>query len=404
MKINNADNNKNPLIDDNYYDKNRLPLFARIISVVTLIICGSLIPILSKYVVNFIDGFMTGSYNQYTTTYNLMYVAFVLTFVLTLVGVILSCILIFKNKRRHCAIALYWSGWTCGISSTLNVMLFGIKPESVFFILIVVSLIFFKSYIDPTLAQERKVQDKLKLMQLKDEYKKGTIGLSKKKTEYAEMNFFNVFWLFFIFSFLGYVFEIVWHMTVDDPGVYQERAGLLFGPFSPIYGVGAILINFICNRIHDKNPLVIFLVCAALGGMLEYAASLFLELSFGVKSWDYSHLPFNIQGRVSLRFFVMWGVLGLIYTKFLFKGIIRLINKIHWRWRYGITIVVSGFMLINIVMTLQSLDCWYERNVGKTMNTPIEQFYNKNFNDEFMQNRFQNMKMETESSTRVLKD
>lgn len=73
-------------------------------------------------------------------------------------------------------------------------------------------------------------------------------------------------------------------MIVDEPGVYQERAGFLFGPFSPIYGVGGLIVSVICNKIHDKNPIIVFVVCAALGGMFEFFTSLFLETAFGIRS------------------------------------------------------------------------------------------------------------------------
>ncbi len=35
-----------------------------------------------------------------------------------------------------------------------------------------------------------------------------------------------------------------------------------------------------------------------------------------VDSWDYSNEPFNINGIVSLRHFISWGVLGLLLEWF----------------------------------------------------------------------------------------
>ena len=42
---------------------------------------------------------------------------------------------------------------------------------------------------------------------------------------------------------LGLMIETAYHFLVVNPGHYQDRAGLLFGPFSPIYGFGAVLMT-----------------------------------------------------------------------------------------------------------------------------------------------------------------
>lgn len=73
-------------------------------------------------------------------------------------------------------------------------------------------------------------------------------------------------------------------MTVDNPGVYEERAGLLFGPFSPIYGLGGIIMTVCLNRLTNKNIIIVFIVSSLLGGFFEYFASLFLESAFGIRS------------------------------------------------------------------------------------------------------------------------
>ena len=65
------------------------------------------------------------------------------------------------------------------------------------------------------------------------------------------------------------------------------------------------------------------------------------------------------------------------------------------------TAVCAAFMLVNAVMTVQSIDCWYQRAAGKAPDTPIEEFYAKNFDDAYMANRFQSMTMEADGAVRA---
>ncbi|MCG5015023.1 putative ABC transporter permease, partial [Collinsella aerofaciens] len=79
---------------------------------------------------------------------------------------------------------------------------------------------------------------------------------------FIALNFFNLFWIFVVCCVLGLMIETVYHFLVVNPGHYQDRAGLLFGPFSLIYGFGAVLMTVALNRFHDKNVVLIFLVSA----------------------------------------------------------------------------------------------------------------------------------------------
>ena len=58
-------------------------------------------------------------------------------------------------------------------------------------------------------------------------------------------------------------------------------------------------------------------------------------------------------------------------------------------------------MMVNAVMTLQSLDCWFERVSGIEPTSPVEEFYAKNFDNSYMEHRFQSMTITPEDSNRV---
>ena len=170
-------------------------------------------------------------------------------------------------------------------------------------------------------------------------------------------------------------------MVVVDPGVYQDRAGLLFGPFSPIYGCGAVLLTIALNRFYKANPIIIFIVSAIIGGVFEAFVSWFMQTAFGAVAWDYTGMtlfgipdPIAIvfQGRTSTPFMCMWGALGFAWIKLCLPWLLKLINMIPWKLRYSLTTACAVLMLVNAVMTLQALDCWFERVSGTSTSTPVE--------------------------------
>jgi hypothetical protein len=58
-------------------------------------------------------------------------------------------------------------------------------------------------------------------------------------------------------------------------------------------------------------------------------------------------------------------------------------------------------MLVDIVMTLMALDCWYSRVSGVPQNAPVTQFFAEHFNDSYMQHRFQTMTIDPSKSGRM---
>lgn len=315
-----------------------------------------------------------------------------------------------KDQRRNAARLSYVLIAFTVVELLVDVMLQGIGPFLLRPAVQLVILIALSATVDPTLRQERELQRRLQEMLDRDAAAEGMLGRDETGEGYIKLNYFNLFWVFFVCSVLGLILEEVWHMVVVDPGVYQDRAGMLFGPFSPIYGFGAVLMTMALNRFYKKNPLIIFLVSALIGGAFEVFVGWFMQTSFGVVSWSYSHIrlfgmpdPIAVLtgGRTCTPFACMWGLGGLIWIKVLLPRLLKLINMIPWKRRYSATVILTAVMLIDGVMTLQSLDYWYQRVNGTVRNIPVAQFYDNHFDNEYMENRFQSMTMSPKDATRV---
>ena len=230
------------------------------------------------------------------------------------------------------------------------------------------------------------------------------LGLDKTGKGYIELDFFNLFWIFVVCCFLGLIIETVYHMIIIDPGVYEDRAGLLYGPFSPIYGVGGVMITIALNRFHKSNPVVVFLAAAFIGAAFEYLVSWWMETSFGITAWDYTGTFLNIDGRTNFKFFCMWGCLGIVWLRWILPKLLALINRIPWNWRYSLTMVATALMLVDCGLTLASLDRWFERQADMgdaPVTAAIEGFCDEHYDDEFMENRFQTMSIDPDEATRV---
>lgn len=101
---------------------------------------------------------------------------------------------------------------------------------------------------------------------------------------------------FFIYSFIGWVFEEILFLVLYNEFVYR---GFLYLPILPIYGFGAALVSIL---FPDKDYAILSI--AIVGGLLctfiEYMTSIGLEKIFKLSLWDYSDLKYNLDGRISL--------------------------------------------------------------------------------------------------------
>ena len=345
-----------------------------------------------------------------TLTMTLVAVQLVTMF-LASVGYVAFGVLVLKNRRRHVAQIAYALLGIGIVNLILEIMLNGFGDNLIYDGVRLVVLLVISVTVDPTLISERQLQRKLRDMETEEAAEAGTLGRAKGDLGFIELDFFNLFWVFVVCCVLGLVIETVYHMVVVDPGVYQDRAGMLYGPFSPIYGFGAVLMTVALNRFYRANPIVIFLVSAVIGGLFEAAVSWFMQVGFGAVAWDYSGstifglfpdpIAVLFGGRTSALFMCMWGALGFVWIKVCLPWLLKLINLIPWQARYSFTALCAVLMLVNGIMTLQSLECWYQRESGLAPSSPVEEFYAEHYDDAYMAHRFQSMTITPEDSARA---
>lgn len=283
-----------------------------------------------------------------------------------------------------------------------ELMLEGVTVTFGGYLVLAAGLLVAFTIVDPALVDERKLQRKLRDMQTRQDAEAGVLGRDLSGRGLIAIDFVNLFWIFTIGAFTGDVVETVYHYMIEVPGEFQIRAGLLWGPFSPIYGFGAVLLTLVLNRFYHANVVLIFLVSAVLGGAFEYFSSWFLEFAFGSVAWDYSGRFLNIGGRTDFMFMCMWGVLGVVWIRALLPAVLKVVNMIPWQWRYTLTSICAAFIIFDGVMTLLALDCWYMRLAGEPPDQlAFTQFFATHFDNAYMESRFQSMSIHPELTSRV---
>lgn len=120
---------------------------------------------------------------------------------------------------------------------------------------------------------------------------------------------YELLWLFFIYSFLGWVLETV---TAAAKQKRFVNRGLINAPFCIIYGTAAVLITV---TLHELNGFWLFLGIVILSTVLEWTAGHLIEKMYHEKWWDYSGVRWNLDGYICLPASLVWGGLGFLCVK-----------------------------------------------------------------------------------------
>ena len=187
---------------------------------------------------------------------------------------------------------------------------------------------------------------------------------------------------FVVYSFLGFIVETIFGMLTK--GVVESRQSCLFGPFCCIYGLGAAIMIPGLQKFKKSNW-GIFIAGAVEGSIVEYFISWIGEKIFQIKWWDYSNLPFNINGRITLILTIFCGLLDLVLMRFINPYIEKGINRLSKKWFDILTIGLTIFLVLDLLITALGLKVFYTRLI-KENNLQIKDEKALTVSDEVMEN------------------
>lgn len=203
------------------------------------------------------------------------------------------------------------------------------------------------------------------------------------------LSFDKLFWIMIIFGFLGAIIEFFYVGLVDH--MWSSRASTLYLPVSLVWGGGAALITLVLLPISQKNDRWTFIGGFVFGGAFEYICSVITELMFGRTFWDYSHMPFNINGRTNLLFCFFWGIIGVIWIKVGYPWFSKLIEKIPPVAGKVITSALIIAIILDASLTIMAILRYNDRQIDTTQHSSYEVFLDTHYPDSLIEHRWPNM-------------
>lgn len=212
----------------------------------------------------------------------------------------------------------------------------------------------------------------------------------------AKITINQIIWYLIIFSIFGLIIETVFCYITT--GVLESRKGLIWGPFCPVYGVGATILIILLDR-YNKKPVQLFIAGSIMGNVIEYSLSYILEAIYGARFWDYSYLNWNLNGRICITYSIFWGILAVILIKTIKPVIDKIIDKIPNNKKINITIII--LILIDCLSTVWAVTTYQNRainsNIQNEKSKIIQYIEDTLFSNEKMKRTFPNLRYIDES-------
>ncbi|MDE5671685.1 MAG: putative ABC transporter permease [Eubacterium sp.] len=229
-----------------------------------------------------------------------------------------------------------------------------------------------------SITSTKKVKTKAKII----------ISSHAKVNETAKMNFYKIVFIYMLGGIVGTLWETFLNFFNGYGFIYCN--GSIFTPFNFVYGCGAIII---IGCLHKQTEWwKVFFIGAIGGGAVEYILNFLEETLLGTRSWNYEGKLLNINGRTTIPYMAVWGMLCVAVIFIVYKPLSRLLERIPKNVMKTVATAMFIILAIDLLITVTAILRYSGRNSGQEAFTAIGAFIDKAFHDGFMAKRFPNLK------------
>ena len=164
---------------------------------------------------------------------------------------------------------------------------------------------------------------------------------------------FEMFLFFYIVSVIGWIYEVFLEVVVYRWG-FSNR-GVLFGPYCPVYGCGALAMIICLGWLMERKirlfklnitPFLVFIGIVIVTTTIELKSRYIMEFTVGSFMWDYTRFSFNFQGRIALNPSIRFGIGGMVILYVLYPLFKKATNYLGTRK----TNIISGSLAFTMVI------------------------------------------------------
>ena len=197
---------------------------------------------------------------------------------------------------------------------------------------------------------------------------------------------YNLFWIFIVGCVVGWFVEGVFSLIKWRE--FINHSAVVIGPFNMAYGLGALMLTALLYKFRNEKNIKIFLIGFIGGSILEYIMSWGMELVLGFTAWDYSRKPLNLNGRICVRYSLFWGILGVVWIKYIYQFIAKLLEKMDKNLGKRLAIFLSIFLVFDIFLTGVAINRAINKEKGIEAKYKYEEVLDKTFNKEYLKNMY----------------